>query len=33
MTAGREPGHDDWIYVRDIAATEALSGKDKAKNL
>lgn len=21
MTAGREPGHDDWIYVRDIAAT------------
>jgi hypothetical protein len=31
--AGRQEGHDDWIYVRDISATEALSGKDKAKNL
>ncbi|MHB1083200.1 MAG: hypothetical protein ACYC67_27660 [Prosthecobacter sp.] len=33
LMAGRQEGHDDWIYVRDIAATEALSGKDKAKNL
>jgi hypothetical protein len=33
MMAGREEGHDDWIYVRDISATDALSGKDKAKNL
>lgn len=33
LMAGREEGHDDWIYVRDIAATESLSGKGKAKNL
>ena len=33
MMAGREQGHDDWIYVRDIAATESLSGQGKTKNL
>lgn len=33
LMVGRENAHDDWIYVRDISATEALSGKDKAKNL
>ncbi|MFZ2277661.1 MAG: hypothetical protein WAW39_07670 [Prosthecobacter sp.] len=33
MMAGRQDGHDDWIYVRDVSATDALSGKDKAKNL
>ena len=33
LMAGREHGHDDWIYVRDIAATESLSGKGKAGNL
>lgn len=33
LMAGREEGHDDWIYVRDIAATESHSGKGKAKNL
>ncbi|MBN8422174.1 MAG: hypothetical protein J0L73_24885 [Verrucomicrobia bacterium] len=33
LMAGRQEGHDDWIYVRDIAATESLSGKGKAGNL
>jgi hypothetical protein len=33
MIAGREAGHDDWIYVKDIAAMEVIGGQGKAKNL
>lgn len=31
--AGREPGHDDWIFVKDAAAVDTVGGKGKAKGL
>jgi hypothetical protein len=33
MTAGREPGHEDLFYVKDLAVSEKLSGNGKAKGL
>jgi len=33
LTAGRQIGHDDWFFVKDTAAIEALGGEGKAKGL
>ncbi len=33
LIAGRQFGHADWFYVRDVAQTASMSGKDKAKGL